>query len=162
MCIAKTTLLVWTLNKNNTSQGASLCFCRHQSMFVCTWKGVMHVGTGWTEGTVTLLRPSSMMMLFTCTLQYRDCHCTADNSVVGWQQSCWSSCTFVFKLTTKQNYEQNYEIRKEKSNVRGVKLNMAAISFLHKFRLPVINSSTLKNFKPQESWWNVHDLCNFV
>ena len=111
----------------------------------------MHVGTGCTEGTVTLLRPSSMMMLFTCTLQYRDCHCTADNSVVSWQQSCWSSCTFVFKLTTKQNYEQNYEIRKEKSNVRGVKLNMAAISFLHKFRLPVINSSTLKNFKPQES-----------
>ena len=93
MCTAKTTSSNIQL-KQHKSKCLSVFL---QTINVWAWKGVMDVGI-WCK-KLSLCKDLQEWWCFSPAPCNRDCHCTADNSIVNWQQSCWSSCTIVFKLT---------------------------------------------------------------
>ena len=93
MCTAKTTSSNIQL-KQHKSKCLSVFL---QTINVWAWKGVMDVGI-WCK-KLSLCKDLQEWWCFSPAPCNRDCHCTADNSIVNWQQSCWSSCTVVFKLT---------------------------------------------------------------
>ena len=93
MCTAKTTSSNIKL-KQHKSKCLSVFL---QTINMWAWKGVMDVGIGCKK--LSLCKDLQEWWCFSPAPCNRDCHCTADNSIVNWQQTCWSSCTVVFKLT---------------------------------------------------------------